>query len=103
MSTKLIECCSDGVEDQGAEEALMGPRENRFVSFGSRLLCERPSFQRVKLRLQQLVTRHMAGLLVHVLSSATWGPCLTRARGVNMNSLVTWKKPELIYSVRLRP
>ena len=28
---------SDGVEDQGAEEAFVGLRENRYVSFGSRL------------------------------------------------------------------
>ena len=36
---KLIERCSNGVEDQGAEEAFMGsmPREKRFNSFGSRL------------------------------------------------------------------
>jgi len=44
---KLIERCSDGGEDQGAEEALWGNRESFFVSFGSRLPCERLSFQAV--------------------------------------------------------
>ena len=42
---KLIGRCSDGVEDQGAEEAFMGPRENRLVSFESLFLCEQLSFQ----------------------------------------------------------
>ena len=46
---KLIERCSDGGEDQGAGKAFMGPRENRPVSFGSRLPCERLSFQRARL------------------------------------------------------
>jgi len=43
----LKERCSDGVEDQGAEEASMGhvKRESCFVSFGSRPPCERLSFQ----------------------------------------------------------
>jgi len=44
---KLIERCSDGGEDQGAEEALWGNGESFFVSFGSRLPCERLSFQSV--------------------------------------------------------
>ena len=39
---------SDGGEDQGAEEALWGNRESFFVSFGSRLPCERLSFQRAQ-------------------------------------------------------
>ena len=53
-----VPSCSDGVEDQGADEALWGmPRESMTrgrtcitpgydVSFGSRLPCERLSFQR---------------------------------------------------------
>jgi hypothetical protein len=32
LIAKLIECCSDGDEDQGAEEAFMGPRDNRVSS-----------------------------------------------------------------------
>ena len=43
---KLIERCSDGVKDQGAKEALWGQQRKNSVSFGSRLPCERLSFQR---------------------------------------------------------
>ena len=37
--TKPIERCSDGVEDQGAEESFIGytKTENHHLSFGSRL------------------------------------------------------------------
>ena len=45
-TAKLMERCSDGGEDQGAEEALRGQERIVFVSFGSRLPCERLSFQR---------------------------------------------------------
>ena len=44
-AAKVIQRCSDDAEDQRADEAFMGgmPRENRHVSFGSRLPCERLS------------------------------------------------------------
>jgi len=45
LPARLIERCSEGIEDQGAEEAFIGLRENRHVSFGSRLPGERLSFQ----------------------------------------------------------
>ena len=44
---KLSERCSDCVEDQGAEDALRGQRENCHVSFGSLIPSERLCFQRV--------------------------------------------------------
>jgi len=51
-TAKLItNSVGDGGKDQGAEEAFMGlVRQERivFVSFGSRLPCERLSFQRVQ-------------------------------------------------------
>jgi hypothetical protein len=50
-TAKLIERCSDGVEDRGAEEALWGQREKYHVSFGSRLPCERLSFLAIRLTL----------------------------------------------------
>ena len=59
---KLIERCSDGGEDQGAEEALWGNRESLFVSFGSRLPCERLSFQRASLSSDVAVAMSTAAL-----------------------------------------
>ena len=44
--TSAIPPRRDGVEDQGAEEAFMGPRENCFVSFWKPSPCERLCFQR---------------------------------------------------------
>ena len=43
---KLAERCSDGGEDQGAEKRYGAKRELCSVIFGSRLPCERLSFQR---------------------------------------------------------
>ena len=43
---KVVERCSDGVGDQGAEEEELGPSESCYVRFASRLPCERRSFQR---------------------------------------------------------
>ena len=48
-SAKLIKRCSDGGEDQEAEEASWGQERVVLVSFGSRLPRERLSFQRKRL------------------------------------------------------
>ena len=62
-----MERCSDGVEDQVAEEACMGcmPRENHHVSFGSRLPCDRAalSFQRGAHRFELEATTAYTGAL----------------------------------------
>ena len=44
---------SDGVEDQGAEEAVMGPREICYVRFGSRLPCDGSPFSSSDLQLDR--------------------------------------------------
>jgi len=64
---RLIERCSDGVEDQGAEEALWGrmPRENGRVSFGSRLPCERLSFLSARFSAESIPTEREKGSEIH--------------------------------------